>query len=604
MSNTFKEDKELVDIINQKYLDNNDDWTKIIWACRAEDNIELARYISTRSTIHNEKDMKVAYDSFVRKNNAVNKDTFYHYAKISNEDKYLEIRAKYHSFDEIGGFTDNDAAKTFCKLFGCDYIYYDKHYYCFDGILWLRNDSGNKLKLAIANDLSTFYLKEATRRQDKLNKITDKTTQEIHKKQIAGLLDIVKKLQNFNTLNNVFGMIKNYIERGKDDIAFETKPYLFAFKNKIFNLRTCNWVEPSRDDYLYVSTGYDWVEPTDETITDLHKLLDTIFPRADEKKLYLTLLATGLCGRTLENFIMANGSGGNGKGVLNELCEKLFGNYAYNCANAVLLAPIKTGNNPTVANMKHKRIVFYREPDTSVSQGLNLAAIKELTGGEEINARVNYSNDTKTLLSATHILECNERPKLCGRVDDATIRRLIDIPFRSVFTAKPDEYFGEYVYAKNIFYKSSEFKNEYKYALFTILVEYWKEYLESGENIDAFVCDSVVERTKTYLEANDELKAWIDERYERSGNRNDIIQISDIYTAYKDSEDWFNLSKKERRETTKKKYIEKIANSIHFRKYYKEREQSKAMREKYRVKEMRNVLVGFVLKGEVEEEED
>ncbi len=72
-------------------------------------------------------------------------------------------------------------------------------------------------------------------------------------------------------------------------------------------------------------------------------------------------------------------------------------------------------------------LFFYREPDTSQNQKLNVATIKELTGGKEINARLNYSNNTKCNLKATHILEWNERPKLSGKIDDAVVHRLIDI---------------------------------------------------------------------------------------------------------------------------------------------------------------------------------
>ena len=61
---------------------------------------------------------------------------------------------------------------------------------------------------------------------------------------------------------------------------------------------------------------------------------------------------------TLEKCTNAYGNGGNGKGFLNELAEVLCGDYAYNCANGVLLNPIKAGNNPKIASMNNKRIVF------------------------------------------------------------------------------------------------------------------------------------------------------------------------------------------------------------------------------------------------------
>ena len=57
------------------------------------------------------------------------------------------------------------------------------------------------------------------------------------------------------------------------------------------------------------------------------KLLNTIFPQEDLKTLYLTILATGLDGMPLEQFILANGTGGNGKGLLNELVQHTVGDY-------------------------------------------------------------------------------------------------------------------------------------------------------------------------------------------------------------------------------------------------------------------------------------
>lgn len=594
--NCFEEDKELADIIDLKYIDNYNDWTKLIWSCKTIDNFELAHYISKRGNKYdgNEDATLTIYNQFTDARNGFSKATFYHYAKISNKSKYLEIRSKYHSFDEASGFTDNKLAKTFCKLYGCDHIYYDKIYYYFNGVLWEKNDTGSKLKLSITNDLSMFYSNKRDTLKKILNTIEDESKRETIQKKIKGIDGIIKKLEDAPSMNNVFKMITIYIEKGLNEIVWEENPYLFAFKNKIYDLKNCCWSSPRREDYVCVYTGYDWIEPSTENKKVVDDLINTIFPFPEEKKTYMTILATGLCGKTLEKFVNANGSGGNGKGVLNELMETMLGGYAYNCANAVLLAPIKDGNNPTIANMMHMRMVFYREPDTSQSQKLNISTMKELTGGKSINARLNYSNNTKTILCATHILECNERPKLSGRVDDAVVRRLIDVPFRSVFTSKPDEYYGEYVFKSDATYKTNEFQNTFKFALFSILLDYWKEYLQKNEDIDEFICESVKARTNEYLEDNDEFKNWFDDNYEKTSDKTDVLQINDIYKLYKESETWVSLmSKRERRDLNKKAFLDKVSGNIHFRKYYKEREKSKVVQEKYNVKEMRNVLVGF-----------
>jgi phage/plasmid-associated DNA primase len=230
----------------------------------------------------------------------------------------------------------------------------------------------------------------------------------------------------------------------------------------------------------------------------MNELLTKVFPFHEERKLYLTLLATGLYGKTLEKFVLANGSGRNGKGFTNELIMKTLGNYAYTCSNAVLLSSIKDGANQTIANMDHKRVVFYREPDTTNNQKLNTSTIKEITGGNEINARGLYSSNTKTILKATHILECNERPKMSGETDEAIAMRLIDIGFRSTFTKNLNDVDAEnHIYEGDDSVKDVSFQDNHKFALFHILVEHWKEYLKANKNIDLFIPASVTERSRS-----------------------------------------------------------------------------------------------------------
>jgi phage/plasmid-associated DNA primase len=44
---------------------------------------------------------------------------------------------------------------------------------------------------------------------------------------------------------------------------------------------------------------------------------------------YLEILCTGLSGLQLENLFICTGAGGNGKGLLNSLMIKCFGDYGY-----------------------------------------------------------------------------------------------------------------------------------------------------------------------------------------------------------------------------------------------------------------------------------
>jgi phage/plasmid-associated DNA primase len=68
----------------------------------------------------------------------------------------------------------------------------------------------------------------------------------------------------------------------------------------------------------------------------MYSLLNTLFPEKESKTLYLTILSTGLDGIPLEKFILANGSGGNGKGLLNELMQYTLGEYSYVLLSEIL----------------------------------------------------------------------------------------------------------------------------------------------------------------------------------------------------------------------------------------------------------------------------
>ena len=83
--------------------------------------------------------------------------------------------------------------------------------------------------------------------------------------------------------------------------------------------------------------------------------------------------------------------------------------------------------------MNNKRLVIAREPDRNLK--FNCATIKEITGGNELNARLNHSNDTKVNLKLTFLLECNDKPQL-NEVNDALARRILDIPFKCKFVNK------------------------------------------------------------------------------------------------------------------------------------------------------------------------
>ena len=98
----------------------------------------------------------------------------------------------------------------------------------------------------------------------------------------------------------------------------------------------------------------------------------------------------------MENFIIQNGGGRNGKGLLNSALELLLGDYFYHCSYSVLTEDPRrksSGNaNPELANVDRKRMVVMREPPKDVPLSNNV--IKDMTGGGTIKARQLYKDKT------------------------------------------------------------------------------------------------------------------------------------------------------------------------------------------------------------------
>ena len=65
----------------------------------------------------------------------------------------------------------------------------------------------------------------------------------------------------------------------------------------------------------------------------------------------------------------------------------------------------------------------------------NIPLLKQLTGGGVMEARGLYQSARDIHILGTQILECNQRPAIKGRTDNALLRRIIDINFEMKFTS-------------------------------------------------------------------------------------------------------------------------------------------------------------------------
>jgi len=495
---------------------------------------------------------KCKYAALIKKNNSngFTSATIYYYAIQDNKPKFIEIMSK-NTFD----LNQTDICKYLKIIGGHNFVYEKKgniyKLYCFNGKYWENNNI--IFRQYISNELYEFLkriLFEVYWNNREFNYLKSK----------------IEKLQTISFKKEIEETYKEY--SGNDEIKFDNKWWLFSFNNIVYDLEQDCFREYKYDDYISITTGYNYREPTQNELETMNNLINSIMPIEEERKLFLQILCTSLEGRCLEKFIVMSGTGGNGKGMINDILLKAIGNFGMIGNNSILFETSKTGSNPEKNNLHKKRLVIFREPPEK--NKFENSIIKELTGGGVFSARGHHESNTQKELNLTMIVECNTRPSFKEEPQQAEIRRTIDLNFRSTFTdditlINPDEY----IFKSNLEYKNIEFQEKHKFALLKILFDTYKIYKRNNYTLE--IPNSIRERTNLYLEMSCNILQWFKDNYIETKNKNDIIKLKDIFQEFRYSDYYVHLPKNEKIKYNKTYFINYFKTNIFTKKFYVER---------------------------------
>ena len=364
---------------------------------------------------------------------------------------------------------------------------------------------------------------------DEVEKIKEKIGDEILSDDLTLKMEKVcedattfaERIQDTFNRNKIFGACETEMNR---DVAFDMNGKLLGFTNGVLELSGDYKFRPyEMDDFVSMNTGWafeeaDWLayQETCETGKELPPILAKqmdevwsvlcgIMPNPAIRELLLTIYASSLMGKCLEKFIIYNGGGRNGKGLLNEFWSSVLGEYGYNdLPYEVLTDPINsTGGNPAMAKIHLKRWARASEPKKS--KKLCNATLKLLTGGEGVQARALYSNKTSITNHLTLGVECNVRLMLQEepQPNGAEEARFCDILFPNRFTENRDEVCeAEGVFLCNPMLKEPEWRNPRRSAFLVMVLMRLKALNANNFSLGDFVPPEVSERTKAYLQSN------------------------------------------------------------------------------------------------------
>ena len=569
---------------NKDRFDNYEDWTTVGMALMNIYGIEafpLFDYFSSKGKKYDGREKTlIKYKSF-RENfkYGYKMNKIYIMAKMDNKKQYIKIMSKCDF-----SFKSDDVAEKVKELAGDRFIvqidgkgkktYF--HLYCFNGKYWENNNV--QFRKFLSGELYDYY-------KELINDLFgDVSVRYMAYKQLIDKLRTVNFKKDIMTSYEVIGL--------NDEVKFDEKWWLLGFKNCVYDLKESKFRDYRFDDYITMNCGYEWREPTKKEIERMNNIIKKIMPIDEERKLYLVILATSLEGRQLEKFIVFNGSGGNGKGLINDLLLLALGEYGIIGNNSILFEKSKTSVNPEKANLHKKRLIIFREPPQR--EKFQNSPLKELTGGGQFSARGLYEDNAQKILHGTAICECNKRPLLAEEVTNAEIRRFLDLLFRSVFT-DDKELIDEkhYIFEGKPKYKEKDFQELHKFALLKILFDAHKEYKQNNYKFD--IPTSVKERTREYLESSCDILTWFNENYEKTNDEKDILKLKDVFNEFNLSELRSNMTKLEKRRYNYKYMCDYFRQNPFMKNFYK------PIYKPSKNKSFTNILIGWIT-NEVENE--
>jgi phage/plasmid-associated DNA primase len=198
-----------------------------------------------------------------------------------------------------------------------------------------------------------------------------------------------------------------------------------------------------RDDYVSITTGYDYVpfeDVEDEYRELVERFYSQVLPTQEEREFFVRVVAQALFSRRRAKHFMVlmdERDGSNGKTTLMRAVEHVFGAFHAFTERDFLYESAFANPNGASANLLaycNKRLAFFDEPDGE--KRLDLRRIKDLVSGQgRIRGRQLHSSD---ILDAPWesliVIACNEAsfPQVDAS-DRPLMRRMKALKMRSLF---------------------------------------------------------------------------------------------------------------------------------------------------------------------------
>lgn len=454
--------------------------------------------------------------------------------------------------------THYDVARVVFNMFKHQFVCTNqkfKIWYRFDGNHYEKSDMGVCIRSVLSSEVATEYLRYANDCNQKMMKnaddclsgMADVSDEDDSKRK--GLEDKVKAANKIASSLKTTAFKDNVVKEAAElfiDTKFMDKldnnVMLMGVRNGVIDLKTLEFREGRPDDYVSKKCHVNYVAPDLHNADYKAKLaqVDLFFRQIlpiDNVRTYVLLrLASCLEGRDDQKFPILTGVGGNGKTILLEFMQQIFGDYA--CTVSATVFTQKSGAasaaSPEIARIRGVRLISAEE--TEEGSTFNIAKMKELTGGNKITTRRLFEDIEEFKPQAHWFLVCNNIPKITSD-DGGTWRRISIVEFISVFVEDPKDI--KYEGVSHVYQRDEhvgEKLAECREVFFAHLLHtYYAEYKRIGRLEDP---EEVKLKTNTYRQENDMFLQFMRER-QIVKNHKGCMRVAEVYADFKI---WFHES--------------------------------------------------------------
>ena len=460
-------------------------------------------------------------------------DAFEEYEKVkkSTIDSYIE-----ETIFEAG---DWDYAMVLFHMFKDKYVcssITNKKWFTFKKHRWER-DEGQTLRMSISKDLFQLYSDKQNEylADMQIAKENEEQAEKVQRK-IKKIAEICIKLKKTNDKNNIMREAME-IFFDKDFIRnMDANPYLMCFSNGVVDFKNKVYRQGYPQDYITKTTGIPYVPYNPEAnkvISDeIKSFMKQLFPQDDLCTYMWDHLASCLIGIKKEHaFNIYRGSGSNGKSILTDLMSQALGEYKGTVPITLVTEKRNAigGTSSEVIQLKGIRYAVMQEPskDAVINEGI----MKELTGGDPIQARALYS-ESEIFIPQFSLVVCTNALFEIKSNDDGTWRRMKLVDFMSKFISEGEHHTDD---TKYIYPKDKGLKEKLpSWAIVFISMLVKRAFETDGEVID---CQEVKAASNKYRQSQDCIAGFIVDKIEKSDGKTVGKKVlNDVF------KEWFQLN--------------------------------------------------------------